>query len=141
MVAGDKPGVIFVLRNVNSAMDREGRNRLHPFYVVRMGSDGTVVHGHLEPKAVLDDMRLLCRGKSEPDMELCRAYNRETKNGRDMRREANLLRDAVASIVDSKDESDLDSFFTAGTTGFLENDIEGLDDFELICFLVVKPRC
>lgn len=141
VVTGDKPGAIFVLRNVNSAMDREGRNHLHPFYVVRMGTDGTVVHGHLEPKAVLDDMRLLCRGKSEPDMDLCRAYNRETKNGRDMRREANLLHGAVASIVDSKDESDLDSFFTAGTTGFLENDIEGLDDFELICFLVVKPRC
>ena len=74
-------------------------------------------------------------------MALCRAYNRETKNGRDMRREAGLLRDAVASIVDSKEESDVDSFFTGGTTGFLENDIEGLDDFELVCFLVVRPRC
>lgn len=141
VVEGDEPGVIFVLRNVNSKIDRDGANHLHPFYVVRMGSDGSVVHGHLEPKAVLDGMRLLCRGKSEPDMALCRAYNRETKNGRDMRREAGLLRDAVASIVDSKEESDVDSFFGGGTTGFLENDIEGLDDFELVCFLVVRSRC
>lgn len=141
VVEGDEPGVIFVLRNVNTKVDRDGRNHLHPFYVVRMGFDGSVVRGHLEPKAVLDDMRLLCRGKSEPDMALCRTYNRETKNGRDMRREAGLLRDAVASIVDSKQESDVDSFFTDGTTGFLENDIEGLDDFELVCFLVVRPRC
>ena len=74
-------------------------------------------------------------------MALCRAYNRETKNGRAMRREAGILRDAVASIVDSKEESDVDSFFSGGTTGFLENDIEGLDDFELVCFLVVRPRC
>ena len=36
----------------------------------------------------------------------------------------------MASIVDSKEESDVDSFFAGGTTGFLENDIEGLDDFE-----------
>ena len=106
-----------------------------------MGSDGSVIHGHLEPKAVLDDMRHLCRGKSEPDMALGRVYNRETKNGRAMRREAGLLRDAVASIVDSKEEYDIDSFFSGGTTGFLENDIEGLDDFELVCFLVVRPRC
>lgn len=141
VVEGDEPGVIFVLRNVNSKIDRDGANHLHPFYVVRMGSDVSVVHGHLEPKAVLDGMRLLCRGKSEPDMALCRAYNRETKNGRDMRREAGLLRDAVASIVDSKEESDVDSFFGGGTTGFLENDIEGLDDFELVCFLVVRSRC
>lgn len=141
VVEGDEPGVVFVLRNVNSGVDRDGANRLHPFYVVRMAADGSVVRGHLEPKAVLDDMRLLCRGKSEPDMALCRTYNRETKNGRDMRREAGLLRDAVASIVDSKEESDVDSFFGGGTTGFLENDIEGLDDFELVCFLVVRPRC
>jgi len=140
-VEGDDPGVFSVLRNVNSQIDRDGANHLHPFYVVRMGSDGSVVHGHLEPKAVLDDMRLLCRGKSDPDIALCRAYNRETKNGRDMRREAGLLRDAVASIVDSKEASDVDSFFGGGTTSFLENDIEGLDDFELVCFLVVRPRC
>ncbi|WP_347716319.1 helicase-related protein [uncultured Actinomyces sp.] len=141
VVEGDEPGVVFVLRNVNSRIDRDGANHLHPFYVVRMGSDGSVAHGHLEPKAVLDDMRMLCRSKSEPDMALCRAYNHETKNGRDMRRKAGLLRDAVASIVDSKEESDIDSFFAGGTTGFLENDIEGLDDFELVCFLVVRPRC
>ncbi len=141
VVEGDEPGVIFVLRNVNGGINPEGKNHLHPFYVVRMSDDGTVVHGHLEPKAVLDEMRLLCRGKAEPDAELCRAYNRQTKNGRDMRREAGLLRDAVASIVDAKGESDVDSFFGGGTTGFLENDIEGLDDFELICFLVVRPAC
>ena len=141
VVQGADPGVIFILRNVNAKVDRAGKNRLHPFYVVRMGADGAVVHGHLEPKAVLDDMRLLCRGKAEPDMGLCRVYNRETKNGRDMRREAALLRDAVASIVDVKAASDIDSFFGGGTTGFLENDVEGLDDFELVCFLVVRRAC
>ena len=141
VVQGADPGVIFILRNVNAKVDRAGKNRLHPFYVVRMGADGAVVHGHLEPKAVLDDMRLLCRGKDAPDMGLCRAYNRETKNGRDMRREAALLRDAVASIVDVKAASDIDSFFGSGTTGFLENDVEGLDDFELVCFLVVRRAC
>lgn len=141
VVTGDEPGVIFVLRNVNGGIDRDDRNRLHPFYVVHVRQDGTVVHGHLEPKAVLDDMRLLCRGKDKPDMALCRAFNRETRNGRDMSREAALLRDAVRSIVDSKAVSDVDSFFGSGTTGFLENDVEGLDDFELICFLVVRPRC
>ena len=141
VVEGDEPGVIFVLRNVNAQVDRDGKNHLYPFYAARIAQDGTVVRGHLEPKAVLDDMRVLCRGKAEPDMDLCRAYNRQTKNGRDMRREAGLLRDVVASIVEAKEESDWDSFFGGGTTTFLENDIEGLDDFELVCFLVVVPRC
>ena len=141
VVEGDEPGVIFVLRNVNAGVDRDGKNHLHPFYVTRIAQDGAVIHGHLEPKAVLDDMRVLCRGKAEPGMDLCRAYNRRTKNGRDMRREAGLLRDVVASIVEAKEESDLMSLFGAGTSTFLKNDIEGLDDFELVCFLVVMPSC
>lgn len=141
VVEGDEPGIIFVLRNVNSGVNTDGKNHLHPFYVVHVSDDGDVVHGHLEPKAVLDDMRLLCRGKDSPDAELCRTFNRDTKDGRDMRKPAKLLKDAVRSIVDAKEESDVDSFFGSGTTSFLESDIEGIDDFELVCFLVVRPRC
>ena len=56
-----------------------------------------------------------------------------------MRAESALLQDAISSIVEEKQESDLDSFFADGTTSFLEGDVEGLDDFELVCFLVVRP--
>ena len=139
VVSGDEPGVIFVLRNVNPGVNIQGRNHLHPFYLVYVKDDGEVLHGHLDPKDALDAMRLLCRGKNEPDATLCRAFNRETKNGRDMRRQARLLRDAVGSIIEAKAESDIDSFFGGGTTSFLENDVEGLDDFELVCFLAVRP--
>ena len=138
MVSGDEPGVIFVLRNVNPGVNIQGRNHLHPFYLVYVKDDGEILHGHLDPKDALDAMRLLCRGKTEPDAELCRAFNRETKNGRDMRRQARLLKDAVGSIIDAKAESDIDSFFGGGTTSFLEVDVEGLDDFELVCFLAVR---
>ena len=138
---GDTPGIVFVLRNVNEAMNPDGRNRIHPFYVVQVASDGEVVHSHLEPKAVLDEMRLLCKGRGEPDPRLYKPFNRETKNGRDMRWAMGLLNAAVSSIMGAKEESDVDSFFGGGTTGFLENDVAGLDDFELVCFLVVRPRC
>lgn len=141
MCEGDTPGIIFVLRNVNEAVNPDGRNRIHPFYVVQVASDGTVVHSHLEPKAVLDEMRVLCKGRSKADPRLYKPFNKETKNGRDMRWAMGLLNAAVSSIMGAKEESDVDSFFDGGTTGFLENDVEGLDDFELVCFLVVKPRC
>ena len=86
-------------------------------------------------------MRMLCRGKDEPNERLCRDFNRATRNGRDMHKAAALLRDAVASIVEAKEEEDLDSFFTSGVTSFLQSDIAGIDDFELVCFLVVRPPC
>ena len=139
VVAGEDPGVLFVLRNLNPGVNIQGKNHLHPFYLVYVKENGEVLHGHLTPKDALDSMRLLCRGKTEPDAELCKAFNRETKNGRDMRKQARLLKDAVGSIINAKAESDIDSFFSGGTSSFLENDVEGLDDFELICFLAVKP--
>lgn len=138
VVQGDTPGIIFVLRNVNQDVNIMGRNQLHPFYLVYVGQDGTIVEGHLSPKDVLDTMRVLCRGNSEPNQALCRAFNKKTKNGRDMRWASGLLGDAIASIVDAKEQSDIESFFSAGVSSFLENDVSGLDDFELICFLVVS---
>ena len=138
VVQGDTPGIIFVLRNVNQDVNILGRNQLHPFYLVYVGQDGTIVEGHLSPKDVLDTMRVLCRGNSEPNQALCRAFNKKTRNGRDMRWASGLLGDAIASIVDAKEQGDIESFFSTGVSSFLENDVSGLDDFELICFLVVS---
>lgn len=141
VVAGEHPGVAFVLKNVSAERAVDGRNQLHPFYLVYLSDDGEVLHGHLSSKATLDEMRLLCRGKAKPDAELCQAYSRETKNGRDMSRISKLLGEAIASIIEGKRESDIDSLFTGGTTTFGEGDVKGLDDFELICFLVVRSAC
>ena len=44
----------------------------------------------------------------------------------------------IHSIIEVKEESDIMSLFSAGETTALRNKISGLDDFELICFLVIK---
>ena len=49
-----------------------------------------------------------------------------------------LLSEAIDSIIDVKEESDIDSLFKRGGTTALLSQVSGLDDFELICFLVVK---
>ena len=132
------PGVIFVLKNRNSAVNSDNLNRIHPFYMVYIREDGGIVCDYLNPKKLLDTMRLLCRGKSEPIAELYHAFNRETQDGRDMEVVSLLLNDAINSIVDKKEESDIDSLFKAGGTTALHAEVSCLDDFELICFLVVK---
>lgn len=131
-------GVIFVLRNVNDSVNVDNRNRIHPFYMVYIGIDGEIICDYLNPKKLLDDVRLLCRGKTEPIPELYRQFNRETDDGRHMEEMSELLNEAINSIVDAKEESDIDSLFSAGGTSALMSSISGLDDFELICFLVVK---
>jgi len=131
-------GVIFVLKNINNSINIDNQNRIHPFYMVYIGIDGDIVCDYLNPKKLLDTVRLLCRGKKEPILSLCRKFNMETEDGRNMQEVSELLNDAINSIIDVKEESDIDSLFTAGGTSALMSEISGLDDFELICFLVVK---
>lgn len=131
-------GVIFVLKNINNSVNIDNQNRIHPFYMVYIGGDGEVICDYLNPKKLLDDIRLLCRGKKEPIKELCQRFNEETDDGRDMSDMSELLNKAINSIIDCKEESDINSLFSAGGTSALMSSVSGLDDFELICFLVVK---
>ena len=132
------PGVVCVLKNVHNEVNINDRNRLHPYYLVYLDEDGVTLHSHLCPKDILDAMRQLCRGQKQPDKALCRAFNAETDDGRKMQKYSDLLEDAVLSIVDAKADSDLDSLFRAGGTTALLDKVSGLDDFELICFVVVR---
>lgn len=131
-------GVVFILKNINNSVNIDNQNRIHPFYMVYIGMDGKVVCDYLNPKKMLDDIRLLCRGKKEPIKDLCQRFNEETDDGRDMTEMSELLSEAINSIIDCKEESDIDSLFSAGGTSALMSAVSGLDDFELICFLVVK---
>ncbi len=135
----DNPaGVVYVLKNRSNSVNIDNQNRLHPFYMVYISNDGEVVCDHLSSKAMLDKMRFLCKGKTEPIAEVYREFNKETRDGRDMSKFSHLLGDAIASVIQVKDESDIDSFLGGNQVSFLSNEIKGLDDFELICFLVVR---
>jgi len=131
-------GVVFVLKNRNNSVNIDMQNRLHPFYMLYIGTDGEVICDHLSPKELLDKTRSLCRGKSKPVMDVCREFNAETKDGRNMQSVSALLSDAINSIVEVKEESDIDSLFRPGGTSALNTNTSGLNDFELICFLVMR---
>lgn len=133
-----KPGVMFVLKNRNNAVNIDRKNLLHPFYMVYVGDDGSVICDHLHPKRLLDTMRATCKGRIEPDRSLCAKVNRETADGRNMEKYGRMLHDAIASIIEVRHESDIESLFTEGETTALRGEVKGLDDFELIAFIIVK---
>lgn len=131
-------GVIFVLKARKDTLPLDVKNRLHPFYLIFIGMDGNVRINHLSPKDLLDHFRLLCKGKTEPDKEVCAEFNKETKDGMDMSRYSRLLNQAIESIVQTKDVSDLDSFLSGVQADLFSGDKVLPDDFVLIDFLVVK---
>ncbi len=137
VVKGEKPGVIFVLKNANKHINIQNQNRLHPFYMVYVGMDGEIITKHLQPKDTLDILRRLAREKTQPNKALCEQFNKATADGKNMGKISQLLEKAILSIIDAKNESDIDSFFGSGQTTFLSSGFSGLDDFELICFMVV----
>ena len=131
-------GVIYVLKNRSNSVNIGNQNRLHPFYMVYIARDGAVICDYLSPKEILDTMRLLCKGKSEPYEQLCKVFNKETRDGKNMGAFSGLLGQAVSSIMQVKEERSLDSFLGGKEISFLSDAITGLNDFELICFLVVQ---
>ncbi len=133
-----EPGVIYVLKNKNNGVNIDHSNLLHPFYMVYLSHTGKVICDHLSPKKLLDKMRYACKDKTLPDKALCKQFNKETRDGKNMRHYSDLLQSAIESIITVKEESDIDSLFSVGETSALTYNIKGLDDFELICFLVIK---
>lgn len=138
--ADTPPGVIFVLKNINAKVNIDGQNRLHPFYMVYIGEDGEIICDHLSPKDMLDKMRLICKNQIEPNLPLCHQFNQETDDGRDMSACSELLSEAIDSIIHVKAENALDLFMKGRQMSFLANSISGMEDFELICFLVIQER-
>lgn len=136
--ADTPPGVIYILRNIENGININNQNRLHPFYMVYISDEGEVLCDHLGPKQLLDKMRYICRGQSKPIIPLCDAVNRETKDGKNMEKYSRLLDIAIRSIINVKEESDIESLFKTGGTSLSKHSICGLDDFELISMLIVR---
>jgi superfamily II DNA or RNA helicase len=139
---GLAPGVIFTLRNRNTGVNPPAHlpqhNRLHPYYLIYINRQGEVIHDHTEVKRLLDLARSCCKGQDKPILEACHHFNQETADGRRMQAYSDLLGKAIRSMIEVKEEKDLDSLFSGGKTTALTNTISGLDDFELISFLVIQ---
>ena len=131
-------GTVFVLKNRTAGVNIDHKNQLHPFYMVYISDEGEVVVDHLHPKDLLDKMRLLCKPITKPDVKLCSQFNKETRNGLKMDKYSDLLSKAINSIISVKEQSNIDSFLDGFAGELFEERFVGLDDFELICFLVIK---
>jgi hypothetical protein len=133
-------GVIFALKNIHDSVNINRQNRLHPYYLVYISNAGAIVTDHTEVKRLLDLVRASCKGHSEPIQAVCRIFNAQTDDGKNMGHQSELLSAAIRSMIDVKEEKDIDSLFSGGRTTALVNTIAGLEDFELIAFLVVQAE-
>ncbi len=131
-------GVIYVLKNVNTSVNIDKMNRLHPFYIVYIKEDEELIYSHLDGKKTLDILRMLCKGKDQPHPLLCKEFEKATNDYKDMSKYSNLLKKSISSILQTEEEKEVLSLFKSGGTKLGKNYIKGIEDFKLISFIVVK---
>jgi len=133
-----KPGVVFVLKNINEDININKLNRLHPFYLVYIENDGKLAYNHIDSKKILDAVRMLCKGVNEPMLELCEKVAKETDDYHDMVSYSNLLRKSIGTILETEEEKEILSLFKTGGTTVMKDKFKGVEDFKLISFLIIK---
>ena len=131
-------GVIFCLKQKKSIDSQENATSLYPYYLVYVKEDGDIHIKNTNPKKILDLYKSLCETKSQPLEDLVKHFNKETKNGNDMSKYTDLLEKAVFDIKGVVQQKGIQSLFQMGQATLFENTVTGLNDFELISFLVVK---
>ncbi len=134
-----KEGVIFVLKNINKNLQLNKQNQLHPFYLVYVTKD-EVVYSYKDAKNILDLIRSFSKNQDKPIKKAYESFNKATHDGKDMSFYSTLLNKAINSILETNEESMIDSLFSSGGTVINKDEIKGLEDFELIAFIVIKAK-
>ncbi|MCD4827447.1 MAG: DEAD/DEAH box helicase family protein [Acholeplasmataceae bacterium] len=131
-------GIIFCLKQKNFTESEKGQNSLYPYHLVYVKEDGTIMIKNTNPKKILDIYKAITSNKNEPIKRLVNEFNQETKNGNKMDKYTGLLEKAIFDIKGYIEEKGIKSLFRLGKSTILDNKVTGLDDFELITFLVIK---
>jgi SNF2 family DNA or RNA helicase len=134
-------GVVFCLRaeGANAAKAADPGYPLAPHYLVHVGDDGAVLLPHTQAKRILDRLKRLALGRGLPDAVACSRFDKQSRNGEDMKAAQQLLATAVASVVGKSEERAVASLFTPGGTHALKGEFAGSADFEVVAYLVVLP--
>ena len=148
MVDGEPipPGTLFCLR----AETERARQCVPPgyplsaHYLVHAGDDGAILLPFTHAKAVLDRLRRLCADTPRADRAAWQRHDERTGDGRDMSAIREQLAAAVVSIVGVEEKRAVESLFTPGGTHGLTGEFPGIDDFEVVAFVIVlghnEPR-
>jgi SNF2 family DNA or RNA helicase len=136
------PGIIFCLRAEGEAAMQafEPGYPMAPHYLVHISEAGEVLLPFTQAKRILDRLKRLCSGREQPDFEACARFDKATKQGEDMSYAQRSLATAVGSVAGKTEQRAVASLFTPGGTHVLAGEFGGIDDFEVIAYLVILPE-
>lgn len=133
------PGMLFCLRAEGIAAEKsvDPNYPLAPIYLVHIGEHGTVLLPYTQAKHALDRLKRLSMGRELPDAGAVARHAKSTRQFSDMRHTQDLLAAAVGSIVGKGEERAVASLFAPGGTHAMRGEFAGINDFEVLAYLVV----
>ena len=132
------PGVLFVLKQLIGKTQTKEQNPMFPYYMAHISNDGNITLSYIHAKKLLDNYKKLCCGDNEVHKNLTTLFNIETDDGRDMKKYSTLLETVIHDLVGKKNEAGVASLFSRGGTTLMKNDFGGIEDFEIVTFLVIR---
>ncbi|MBD3216398.1 MAG: helicase [Candidatus Lokiarchaeota archaeon] len=133
-------GVLFCLKAEQTDISIDPNYSIEPHYLVFIDNNGEVSIPFTQTKKLLDLFKQLSLGNIKPTNEAYQQFNTITNHGRDMSQYQDLLASAVQSITGKVEEKGIESLFTRGSTQVTATTFQGLDDFEVVSYLIVSPE-
>jgi len=130
-------GTIFCLKDVNGKVEFDSHYALAPYYIVYVAEDGDIVFNHLQGKKSLDIFKKLCSLNKEVDTDAVDSFMKLTKNSKYMGKYQFMLESAINSIAGKTEEKGVESLFSRGGTVLTKDHFSGLEDFEVITYLII----
>ena len=137
---GIHPGVIFCLRNIQTgskAVPVDENYPLAPHFLVYVDDDGLVPLNFTQSKKILDLLKQQAFQQDAVDSSAFQMFFQNTNSGADMARYQGMLATAIDSIVGKSEEKGTQSLFTRGGTVLTPTSSQGIDDFEVVSYLIL----
>ncbi len=134
------PGIIFCLKKEGTQTVSDTTYALSPYYLVYVSDDGSIALQFTQTKKILDTLKKMSIHGKQVDADAVARFNRISSNGADMSRYRALLSKAVQALTGAAEERGVQSLFSPGGTVVSKGSFKGMDDFEVISYLILLDR-
>ncbi len=131
-------GVIFCLKNISGKAAHDDSYALTPYYLVYVTDSGQIKYNFVQAKKILDILKKQGLGWHRPDTKAVAKFQLDTQHGKDMSQYRQALELAVGSIIGKAEEKGVESLFSRGGTVLTKDSFKGIEDFEVISYLIIK---
>ncbi len=115
----------------------ENRDETHGRERLPAAEAGEMRMNFAQAKKILDLFKKLSVGRSLANDRTLAQFNATTRYGADMSKYQALLAKALAAITGKTEEQGVESLFQRGGTVLSKDSFKGIDDFEVIAYLVI----